>query len=174
LEQTKVIRARRKRFRGYQTCRLAIAIRIFLMGHSNGLDIMLGRVRFPDAEEIVMMLRHLSGTADTSEDLGVRVQFQNVIFYAQSVVEAADTLTAIIDDAGGMTRVVEVFQEYAKRNSEQWRALADWFYGMPGTSDGDLNFRLMRKYHKRPEALRRARDETLLQIADSILHPWLP
>jgi hypothetical protein len=157
-----------------QTQRVGAVIYLFLGCHSRGLEIMLGKIPFPDVEELSLMLAYLRISGDEFEELGTRVQKSGSILREQSIIESAEIIEKIVRNAGGIERFVEVFKQCQYESSEKWRALVDWYkwvkVGRPaGGGKGDT-WKLVDRYHQHPDTLRRWRETLILQIADEIMY----
>jgi hypothetical protein len=107
--------------------RVAAVIQIFLCGHAQGLEIMLGTVPFPDAEELALMVATLDIQTDDLETLGTRIQKSVIAKEEQRIIESAEVIENIVKRAGGIKRFVAVFKRYERANSEKWRVLVDWY-----------------------------------------------
>ena len=169
-------RPRKRAYFSLKTQNVGAVIYLFLGCHSRGLEIMLGKDPFPDAGELSVMLSSLRISGEGFEEIGTRVQKGSICLREQKIIEDAEVIQKIVEDAGGIERFIAVFRSCQQENSARWRALADWYrwvkIGRPAGGGRGETWRLAERYHAHPDTLRRQREDLILEIADEIAHPF--
>ena len=106
---------------GYKLLEQLTAVIIMTMEYPRGLDVLMGKVPPPPAEDIAEMIT----TCSSSSDLGVRISGGKFSSEAERILMSEESFTGIIDAVGGWEHVNAVIRDWAENYSPTWNIIVD-------------------------------------------------
>ena len=153
---------------GYKLLEQLTAVIIMVMEYPRGLDVLMGKVPPPPAEDIAEMITSCS----SSNDLGVRISGGKFSSEAERILMSEESFTGIIDAVGGWEHVNTVTRDWAESYSNTWNIIVDhvkWVQGGFSRIDESQLSRIAEKYCITVDTICRKKREFPKVLARAIL-----